>query len=256
MAALTALISVIEIVFFAFIGDLVDWLAAADRATFLDDAWRRADRDGVGGGRRLPAGRRCSRTSSCSRRSTGTIPMLVRWTAHRYILGQSLDFFHNEFAGRVSQKVMQTALAVRETVTKVLDVGVYIVVYFIGTLYLVGRADLWLTLPLIVWLAAYIGILVDLHPAAAAHLDEPGRRAGADDRPHRRQLHQHPDHQALRPHAPRAGLCPRRDGRVPGRRSTGRGGCSPRSRLAPRCQLAPPRRDRRRRDLRLAAESS
>jgi ATP-binding cassette subfamily B multidrug efflux pump len=44
-------------------------------------------------------------------------------------------------------------------VTKVLDVFVYVVVYFVGTLYLVGRADLWLTLPLLVWLAAYIGIL-------------------------------------------------------------------------------------------------
>ena len=56
----------------------------------------------------------------------GNFPMLVRWKAHRYILGQSLEFFHNEFAGRVSQKVMQTALAVRETVTKVLDVFVYV----------------------------------------------------------------------------------------------------------------------------------
>src|SRR5690606_4452628 len=60
----------------------------------------------------------------------GNFPMLVRWKAHRYILGQSLEFFHNEFAGRVSQKVMQTALAVREVVTKVLDVFVYVAVYF------------------------------------------------------------------------------------------------------------------------------
>src|SRR5690606_30726261 len=69
-----------------------------------------------------------------------------------------------EFAGRVSQKVMQTALAVREVVTKVLDVFVYVAVYFIGTLYLVGRADLWLTAPLVLWLAAYVGILVFFIP--------------------------------------------------------------------------------------------
>jgi ATP-binding cassette subfamily B multidrug efflux pump len=158
MAALTALISVIEIVFFAFIGDLVDWLAAADRATFLDDH----------GGELIVMGlvvvvgfplATLAQNLLMFQTIYGNFPMLVRWKAHRYILGQSLDFFHNEFAGRVSQKVMQTALAVRETVTKVLDVFVYVVVYFIGTLYLVGRADLWLTLPLIVWLAAYIGIL-------------------------------------------------------------------------------------------------
>ena len=159
MAALTALISVIEIVFFAFIGDLVDWLAAADRATFLDDH----------GGELIVMGLvvvvgfpvvTLVQNLLMFQTIYGNFPMLVRWKAHRYILGQSLDFFHNEFAGRVSQKVMQTALAVRETVTKVLDVFVYVVVYFIGTLYLVGRADLWLTLPLIVWLAAYVGILV------------------------------------------------------------------------------------------------
>ena len=131
----------------------------------------------------------------------GNFPMLVRWKAHRYILGQSLDFFHNEFAGRVSQKVMQTALAVRETVTKLLDVFVYVVVYFIGTLYLVGRADLWLTLPLIALARRLCRHPRLLHPAAPAHLDDPGRRPGADDRPRRRQLHQHPDHQALRPYA-------------------------------------------------------
>ncbi len=163
MAALTALISVIEIVFFAFIGDLVDWLAAADRATFLDDH----------GGELIVMGlvvvvgfpvATLVQNLLMFQTIYGNFPMLVRWKAHRYILGQSLDFFHNEFAGRVSQKVMQTALAVRETVTKVLDVFVYVVVYFIGTLYLVGRADLWLTLPLIVWLAAYVGILIVFIP--------------------------------------------------------------------------------------------
>ena len=163
MAALTALIAVIEIVFFAFIGDLVDWLAAADRATFLDEH----------GGELIVMGlvvvvgfpvATLFQNLLMFQTIYGNFPMLVRWKAHRYILGQSLDFFHNEFAGRVSQKVMQTALAVRETVTKVLDVFVYVVVYFIGTLYLVGRADLWLTLPLILWLAAYIGILVVFIP--------------------------------------------------------------------------------------------
>jgi len=163
MAALTALISVIEIVFFAFIGDLVDWLAAADRATFLADHGRELIVMGLVVVVGFPLAT-LVQNLLMFQTIYGNFPMLVRWKAHRYILGQSLDFFHNEFAGRVSQKVMQTALAVRETVTKVLDVFVYVVVYFVGTLYLVGRADLWLTLPLIVWLAAYIGILVVFIP--------------------------------------------------------------------------------------------
>ena len=162
-AVLTAAMSVIEVVFFAFVGDLVDWLAAADRATFVADHGRELVLMGlvVVVGFPLVA---LFQNLFMFQAVYGNFPMLVRWKAHRYILGQSLEFFHNEFAGRVSQKVMQTALAVREVVTKVLEVFVYVVVYFVGTLYLVGRADLWLTLPLILWLAAYVAILVNYIP--------------------------------------------------------------------------------------------
>jgi ATP-binding cassette subfamily B multidrug efflux pump len=90
--------------------------------------------------------------------------MLVRWLAHRYILGQSLNFFQDEFAGRVSQKVMQTAIAVRDTVTKLSDVFVYVSVYFIGTLFLVGDADLWMIVPILVWAVGYAAILVRYVP--------------------------------------------------------------------------------------------
>ncbi|MEG1092524.1 MAG: multidrug ABC transporter ATP-binding protein, partial [Acinetobacter sp.] len=41
-------------------------------------------------------------------------PMRLRWRFHNLLMKQSLDFFHNDFAGRLSAKVMQTALAVRE----------------------------------------------------------------------------------------------------------------------------------------------
>ena len=50
----------------------------------------------------------------------GNFPMIVRWLAHRYLLRQSLSFFHDEFAGRIATRMMQTALAVRTTVIKLL----------------------------------------------------------------------------------------------------------------------------------------
>tara|TARA_B100000678_G_C18202622_1_gene500129 strand:- start:401 stop:1900 length:1500 start_codon:yes stop_codon:yes gene_type:complete len=90
--------------------------------------------------------------------------MRIRWQAHRYLLGQSLSFFHNEFAGRVATKVMQTALSVRETVMKLLDLMVYIGVYFISMVVLIFTADWRLALPLVVWLGVYIGILRVLVP--------------------------------------------------------------------------------------------
>mgnify|MGYP002075765438 FL=1 len=167
MSLLTALIAVIEVVFFAFIGNLVDWLAAADRATFLADHGVELVVMGLVIVIGFPAAT-LFQSFLMFQTIYGNFPMLVRWQTHRYILGQSLDFFHNEFAGRVSQKVMQTALAVRETVTKVLDVFVYVAVYFTGTLVLVAQADLLLTLPLLVWLAAYVGILVHYVPKLQA----------------------------------------------------------------------------------------
>ena len=160
---LTALISVIEVVFFAFVGNLVDWLAAADRATFLTDHGHEILVMGLVVVVGFPLAT-FLQNLLMFQTIYGNFPMLVRWKAHRYILGQSLDFFHNEFAGRVSQKVMQTALSVRETVTKVIEVFVYVSVYFVGALVLVGSADIWLTLPLILWLAAYLGILTFFIP--------------------------------------------------------------------------------------------
>jgi ATP-binding cassette, subfamily B, multidrug efflux pump len=45
----------------------------------------------------------------------GNFPMRLRWNFHRLMLGQSMSFYQDEFAGRVAAKVMQTALAVRDT---------------------------------------------------------------------------------------------------------------------------------------------
>jgi ATP-binding cassette subfamily B multidrug efflux pump len=86
----------------------------------------------------------------------GNYPMSIRWLAHRYLLRQSVSFYQNEFAGRIATKVLQTSLAVRETVTKLLDVLMYIVVYFGSMVFLVAEADWRLMIPLLVWLALYI----------------------------------------------------------------------------------------------------
>jgi ATP-binding cassette subfamily B multidrug efflux pump len=88
----------------------------------------------------------------------GNYPMRIRWLAHRFVLRQSVSFFQDDFAGRVATKVMQTSLAVRETVMKLLDVLMYILVYFISMLVLIAQADYRLVLPMLGWLAGYIAI--------------------------------------------------------------------------------------------------
>ncbi|WOJ92039.1 ABC transporter ATP-binding protein [Congregibacter variabilis] len=94
----------------------------------------------------------------------GNFPMIVRWMAHRYLLRQSLGFFQDEFSGRVATRVMQTALAVRSVVLITLDILVYVVVYFLSVLFLLGSIDPRLALPLFVWLVIYILILRTVLP--------------------------------------------------------------------------------------------
>ena len=158
MAVLTAVLSVIELIFFAFTGTLVDWLNAGDRAGFLvAHGWPL-----IGMGAIVLIGFPAVALGQALlmfQTSFGSYPMLVRWRAHRQLLRQSLAFFQDEFAGRVSQKVMQTSLAVRETVMKLMDVGVYIVTMFIGTAYLLASIDLWMLAALAVWLAVYVAIM-------------------------------------------------------------------------------------------------
>jgi ATP-binding cassette subfamily B multidrug efflux pump len=85
--------------------------------------------------------------------------MRIRWQVHRYLLKQSMAFYQDEFAGRIATKLMQTALAVRECVIKLIDVVNYVVVYFLGVLVIVGSADWRLAMPLAVWAVGYILLL-------------------------------------------------------------------------------------------------
>jgi ATP-binding cassette, subfamily B, multidrug efflux pump len=158
MSVLTALMSIAEVVFFSFMGSLVDWLTEAGRETFLADHGRQL----AGMALLILVGFPLLvllQSLIIHQTILGNYPMLVRWLAHRYILGQSMHFFQDEFAGRISQKVMQTALALRESVMKLMEVFVYVGVYFTGAMVLIGSSDFRLTLPLVLWLAGYLGIM-------------------------------------------------------------------------------------------------
>jgi ATP-binding cassette subfamily B multidrug efflux pump len=89
----------------------------------------------------------------------GNFPQRIRWMAHRYLIRQSMSYFQDEFAGRIGAKLMQTALAVREVVMKVLDVTVFVIVYFIGAVVLAFMSDPWLAVPFMVWLVCYVLLL-------------------------------------------------------------------------------------------------
>lgn len=163
MSILTAALAILEVSLFAFMGDLVDLLSSHDPATLFEQQGGKLLMMSVLVLVVIPA-LVLLHALVVYQGLLGNYPMSIRWLAHRYLLKQSVSFYQNDFAGRIATKVMQTSLAVRETVTKLLDVLVYILVYFLSMLVIIADADYRLMLPMLVWLGLYIGLQIYFLP--------------------------------------------------------------------------------------------
>ena len=152
-----ALLAILEVSLFSYMGQLVDWLAIYTPQTLFVEQQSELTKMALMLLVVLPVVV-FFHSAILHQALLGNYPMLIRWLAHRYLLRQSVSFYQNEFAGRIATKVLQTSLAVREAVTKLLDVLMYIIVYFGSMLFLVAEADWRLMLPLLVWLVLYICI--------------------------------------------------------------------------------------------------
>ena len=157
MMLLTASIGAFEALLFAMLGRVVDWLATVEPARLWSDEgdkllWLAAI---VLASVVLVA----AQTMLKHQALAGNFPMRLRWNFHRLMLGQSMSFYQDEFAGRVSAKVMQTALAVRDTCLTVTDILVFVVIYFVTMVAVVANFDLWMLLPFLAWLALYAASL-------------------------------------------------------------------------------------------------
>ncbi|MBY7768075.1 ABC transporter ATP-binding protein/permease [Vibrio fluvialis] len=163
MALLSTTIAIIEVSLFGFMGQLVDWLSTSNPETFLEENRHTL----IGLSLLLLVGMPILvsiYSLLIHQTMLGNYPMSIRWLAHRYLLKQSLSFYQDEFAGRIATKVMQTALSVRETVMKTLDVFVYVAVYFTAMVVMLAQADWRLMIPMLLWLAAYIMIQIRFVP--------------------------------------------------------------------------------------------
>jgi len=165
-SALAASVALIEVSLFGFLGDLVDWLGKADRATFWPDHATFLIGMALVVLVLLPF-LKFFYESVIHQGILGNFTMRTRWQAHRYVLRQSMEFFHNDYAGRVAAKVMQTSIAVREVVMKVAEVLLYVAIYFTGAVILFASSDLRLSAPLILWLAGYLGAMYYFVPRLA-----------------------------------------------------------------------------------------
>ena len=81
---------------------------------------------------------------------------MVRWRAHRHVLRQSVGWFQNDFAGRIANRLMQTPPAIGAVIFQFFDALTYSVVYILAAIILLADVDLRLTIPLLIWLLAYL----------------------------------------------------------------------------------------------------
>ena len=173
MTLCTAVIGAFEALLFAMLGRVVDWLAAVEPARL----WTEQRGSLLLLAAILAASPLVVALQTMLKHQTlaANFPMRLRWNFHRLLLRQSMGFYQDEFAGRIATKVMQTALAVRDTWLTVADILVFITIYFVTMVAVVGSFDAWLLLPFLGWLTLYAAALVFFVPrlgkVAAAQAD-------------------------------------------------------------------------------------
>jgi len=173
LGTMTAGIGIMEALLFQFMGKVVDWLGKYTPATlFAEKGWALAAMAAM---MLFSIGWIFIASNVRLQTLQGVFPMRLRWNFHRLMLDQSLGFYQDEFAGRVSAKVMQTALALRDVVMTVADMVVYVLVYFITSGVILVALDGWLLLPFIGWIAGFALVMRLLIPklgrTAAAQAD-------------------------------------------------------------------------------------
>jgi ATP-binding cassette subfamily B multidrug efflux pump len=154
MAALSAAMATFDALLFAVLGRIVDWLSITPPARLWDERGPMLTLLFV----IVLASVVVVALQTIVKHQTLAInfPMRLRWNFHRLMLGQSLSFYQDEFAGRLTTKVMQTALAVRDTLFVMADVLVTMGVYVVTMALLAGSFDTKLVLPFVLWLVLYL----------------------------------------------------------------------------------------------------
>lgn len=162
LAVFTVGVGIMEALMFQFMGKVVDWLGTYTPQTLFVEKGHAL----IGMMAMVAFFAVWTFFASCVRLQTlqGVFPMRLRWNFHRLMLGQSLGFYQDEFAGRVSAKVMQTALALRDVVMTVADMVVYVLVYFITSGVILSSFDAWLIVPFICWMIGFAMIMRFLIP--------------------------------------------------------------------------------------------
>lgn len=165
MIIMTALIGTFEALLFAMMGKIVDWLSHI-QPTLL---WSQEYNNFFILAFILIGSPSLIAIQTLFKHQTlaGNFPMMLRWKFHHLMLNQSMSFYHNEFAGRVTAKVMQTALAIRDMCMIVGDIFVFVIIYFVTMTTIIGSFHMYMLLPFLIWLGLYIIMMYYFIPRLA-----------------------------------------------------------------------------------------
>lgn len=160
---ISGIAAITEIFLYRFLGQVLDWMVSADRELFIRDYfWPLLGMAFIVAVVR-PASMWISRGYITLALAPG-LANATRWRNHRFVLRQSLTFFQNDFAGRVAQKVLQTGNALREAVLNVIDGTWVLLIYLIGILFLFFQINLFLLIPILLWVLCYILVIIYMVP--------------------------------------------------------------------------------------------
>jgi ATP-binding cassette subfamily B multidrug efflux pump len=158
LMAIALIVSLIEVSILRFVGSLVDMLRATSPDRVLHD---------YGGtfilmGLLILVARPLANLAHDLLNQQAIAPSmtnLIRWQTHHFVLRQSLDYFANDFAGRVASNVVQTGPSLRESVVQIIDALWFVAIFSASALVVLAHADWRLACPLALWILAYIAAL-------------------------------------------------------------------------------------------------
>jgi ATP-binding cassette subfamily B multidrug efflux pump len=85
---------------------------------------------------------------------------LVRWRTHRHVLRQSVGWFRNDQAGRIATHVREVGSSATGVAYEIIHTLVFVAVYIVGSAWLMAVGDVRLVVPLLIWIAIYVGLTV------------------------------------------------------------------------------------------------
>jgi len=158
MFAASLAVALLDTVIPLFIGRLVSLMEASDRLAALEAQWPLL----VGMVALVLLVRPLVLLIDVAIRHNALIPgatSLIRWQSHWHVIRQSWPFFQNDFAGRIANRVMTTAHALRESTMASIRAVFYIGAHGAAAFGLMAIADWRLGLPTLVWFAGYSAFL-------------------------------------------------------------------------------------------------